>query len=165
VTGEIDRSPARISTAFAVGAAFVATASGGLVSTTALAVAMAGTAGVFLALYLGSRRILSVGVIGLFLGAMVSGLDGATSLTVLASVTAGALTWDYGTTAISVGRQLGRQADTARAEKTHALASAGVAVATIAVSVGIYRSITGTHPVAAVFFLLLAAVLLVGTLR
>lgn len=165
MTGEIDRNPSRISTTFAVGAAFVATASSALVSTTGLVVAIAGTVGVFLALYIGSRRVLLVGVTGLFLGAMVAGLEGAPSLTVLASLSAGALTWDYSTTAISVGRQLGRQADTAHVEKIHALASAGVALATVIVSIGVYRSITGTHPVAAVFFLLLAAILLVGALR
>lgn len=161
----IDRSPTRISTVVAVGTAFVATASVGTVSTIALLVAIPGAGAVFVALYRGSRRVLSVGVIGLSLGAMLAGLEGASPGTLLVSVTAGVLTWDYATTAISVGRQLGREADTARAERAHVLVSLGVGVATIVVSMGVYRSIGGSHPVAAVFFLLVAAVLLIGALR
>jgi len=161
----VDRSPTRISTVVAVGTAFVATASVGTVSTIALVVAIPGAGAVFIALYRGSRRLLSVGVIGLSLGAMLAGLEGASPATLLVSVTAGVLTLDYATTAISVGRQLGREADTARAEQAHVLVSLGVGVATIVVSVGVYRSIGGNHPVAAVFFLLVAAVLLIGALR
>ncbi|MFB6296858.1 MAG: hypothetical protein ABEH66_08500 [Halobacteriales archaeon] len=162
---EIDRSPSRVSTVTAVGAGFVAAATSALVAPGALLAAVPGMLAVFLGLYRGSRRVLSVGVMGLLGGSMFAGAAGAPPLVVLCSVTAAVLTWDYASTAISVGRQLGRRADTARLERTHTLASLGVAAVTIVVSFGVFRSITGTHPVATVFFLLLAALLLVGALR
>lgn len=165
MTIEIDRSPSQFSTVAAIGAALVATATSSLVSTLALLIAIPGMLAVFLGLYFGLRRVLSIGVIGLLTGAMVAGLQEAPPLVLLANVTAAVLTWDYASTAISMGRQLGRQADTTRAEKTHVLASLGVAAATSIVSFGIYRSISQPSPIGAVFFLLLAAILLVGALR
>jgi len=165
VSGEIDRSPSRVSTVAAVGAAFVAAAVNALAATGTLLAAIPGVLAVFLGLYRGSRRVLSVGVVGLLGGSMFAGAAGAPPLVMLSGVTAAVLTWDYGSTAISIGRQLGSRADTARLERIHALSSLGIAAATIVVSFGIFESISGSHPVGAVFFLLLAALLLVGALR
>lgn len=165
MTEEIDRTPSRFSTVVAIGAAFVAATTSVLGSTAGLFFVMPAVLAIVLSLYLGSRRGLAFGITGLLAGAMIAGLDGAPAPVVLVSVAAAVLTWDYASMAIGVGQQLGRRTPTERLEKLHAVTSAGVAVATIVISVGIYQSIARPSPVAAVFFLLLAAILLVGALR
>lgn len=161
----IDRSSTRFSSAIAFGAAFVATATSALVTPVALAAAGPGAIGVFVGVGRGSRLILGFGVLGVLIGTMLAGLVGAPPLTILVSATAGVLCWDYASTAISLGDQLGRGADTERLEFVHALLSLGVGLLTIVLSYGIFRSISGQRPVAAVFFLLLTVLLLARTLR
>lgn len=110
-----------------------------------------------LALLVGDRTALTTGAGGLVFGAFVAAGDGAQLAVVLVGVTAAVLAWDVGQNGLSIGRQLGREAATARAELAHVLASlaAGSCIVTagyVASSVAI-----GTQPIIAVVFLLLAA--------
>lgn len=165
MTDGFEQAPTRFSTVTALGSGFVATASVALGTPITLAVGIPGMVAVFAGIHNRSRRLLSAGVIGVLAGTMIAGMSGTQVLTVLVSATAGVLCWDYGTTAISVGTQLGRRADTERLERVHSLTSLGVGAVTVVLSYGIYRSIGGSHPVAAVFFLILTVILLAGTLR
>lgn len=162
---EVDRSPARLSGGVAVGVAFVALASSGLYSWVALA---AGSVGVLLfvgGVGLGERPWVTTGAFVLFLAAIVAGTRGAPAVPVLVSVAAAVVAWDVGGSAISVGRQLGRDADTTRLEVVHLTASLGVGVLTVGGGYGLYQLGTEDQPVAALVFLLVAAVLLVQALR
>ena len=160
----VDRSPARLGRGVSIAAALVALLASGLHSRLALA---AGTLGLLLlvaGLVRGSDVAVTVGAFGLFAGAIVAGARGAPPLPVLVSVTSAVLAWDAGSSAISVGDQLGRDADTRRLEAVHLTASVLVGAVTAGVGYGLYRAGTGGRPVAALAFLVVAAVLLVAAL-
>lgn len=160
----VDRSPARLGRGVSIGAALVALLASGLHSWPALA---AGTLGLLLlvaGLVRGSDAAVTVGAFGLFAGAIVAGARGAPALPVLVSVTSAVLAWDAGGSAISVGDQLGRDADTRRLEAVHLTASALVGAMTAGVGYGLYRAGAGGRPVAALVLLVVAAVLLVAAL-
>ena len=80
-------------------------------------------------------------------------------------VIATVLAWDFGEQAISVGEQLGREADTTQLEITHAAGSTVVGVGAGALGYGIYLVSSGGQPVPTLVFLLLAAVVLTSALR
>jgi len=161
---EIDRSPARLSSVLAVSAAFVALGASGFYSWPALAVGAAGLVLLAAGVARGSTAAVTLGAFGLFVGAIVAGVRGAPVVPVLISATATVLAWDIGGYAVSIGRQLGRDADTARIEAVHATASAGVGTVTAGVGYGLFRAATGGQPVTALLFLVVAAVLLIGAL-
>ncbi|MUW14039.1 hypothetical protein GJ633_04720 [Halorubrum sp. CBA1125] len=128
---------------------------------------VAGTLGLLLllsGLVRGSNAAVTVGAFGLFLGGVTAGVQSAPTVPVLVSVTFAVLAWDAGGNAISIGRQLGREADTIRIEVTHVAASGLVGVVTVGLGYGLYRTGTGEQPVAALVFSVLAAVLLIEAL-
>jgi len=73
--------------------------------------------------------------------------------------------WDVATNAVELGEQMGREADTTRAEVTHALATTGVGVVLAATSYGVYVLSGGGQPVGAVIALLVGALALLSALR
>lgn len=160
----VDRSPARLSQWASAGAGLVALASSGLYSWPALAAGSFGLLLLLVGLVRGANASVSVGAFGLFGGAVIAGAQGAPILPVLVGVTFAVLAWDVGGNAISVGAQLGREADTVRVEAVHATASVVVGVVVAGVGFGLYRTATGGQPIAALVFLVLAAVLLVEAL-
>lgn len=160
----IDRSPARLSRWASLSAAFVALVSSGFYSWPALA---AGTIGLLLlavGLARGTNAPVTIGASGLFVGAIVAGAQRAPVIPVLVSVTFTVLAWDVGGSAISIGRQLGRDANTMRLEAVHMAASAVVGAIVAGIGYGVYRAGTSEQPVAALVFLVIAAILLVEAL-
>lgn len=160
----VDRSPARLGRWASVGAGLLALVSGGFYSWPALATGSFGLLLLAGGLVRGANRPVSVGAFCLFGGAILAGAQGAPVLPVLVGVTFTVLAWDIGGNAIGVGAQLGREADTVRLEVVHAAASLLVGAVVAGVGFGLYRTATGGQPIAALVFLVLAAVLLVEAL-
>ncbi|UPV98996.1 hypothetical protein M0R88_10700 [Halorussus gelatinilyticus] len=165
MTREIDRSPARLSSALAVSAAALAAGTSALTTSTALALGVAGFVVVALGVVRGSRRAITLGATALLVGALVGGLFSGAPYFLLPGVIATVLAWDFGEQAINVGEQLGREADTTQLEVTHAAGSTVVGVGAGALGYGIYLVSSGGQPVPALVFLLLAAVVLTSALR
>lgn len=161
---KINRSPTRLSSWVAVSAAFVALGSSGFYSWPALGIGTAGFVLLVVGVVRGMPGGVTIGAFGLFMGAIIAGVRGVPVIPVLISVTTAVLAWDIGGSAISIGNQLGRDADTTRIETVHITASMSVGVVTTGVGYGLYQTGTGGQPVAAVIFLLIAAVLLVEAL-
>lgn len=160
----VDRRPARLSAwvaAFASSLAFVASA---FYSWPALAVGALGLVVLWGGLLARTLAAVTIGAFALFVAAVVAGAQHAPVLPVVVSVSLAVVAWDAGGNAISVGEQLGREANTARVEAVHSLASLAVGAATAGVGYAVYSFGTGGQPVAAVAFLLLGAVLLIATL-
>lgn len=160
----VDRRPARLSRGLAVGAGLVAVAASGAYSWGALGVGGLALLVLGAGLVRGRDAAVTLGAVGLFAGAVVAGVRGAPAAAVLVATAASVLAWDAGRTATSVGRQLGRAADTRRVEAVRAGGSLVVGLATAGVGYGVFRTATGGQPVAALLFALLAAVLLVVAL-
>jgi len=160
----VSRGPTRLSGWVSASAAVVAVVSSGFYSWAALVVGTLGLTLVAVGLVRGARAAVTVGAFGLFVGGIVAGVRGAPVVPVLVGVTCSVLAGDVGASAISIGRQLGRDADTTRLEAVHVTASVAVGVGTAGVGYGLYRAGTGEQPIAALVFLLLAAVLLVEAL-
>lgn len=160
----IQRTPARLSSWVSGSAAFVALGASGFYSWPALAVGTMGVLLLIIGLVRGANAAVTTGAFGLFVGGIIAGVQSAPVVPVLISVTFSVLAWDVGGNAISIGKQLGRDADTRRIETVHLTASGVVGVVTVGVSYGLYQTGTGEQPVTALFFLLIAAVLLVEAL-
>ncbi|MEF8843022.1 MAG: hypothetical protein V5A62_15590 [Haloarculaceae archaeon] len=161
-TVRIDARPSRTGTAVAglVGAVAVAAqAAGG----PAVAVGGVGLAALVAGLRRGIRRLVSLGVLGLILGVLVAGAVGVPAELLLVSAAASAVAWDVATQAVSLGEQVGRDADTARAELVHAAGSALVATVAVAAAYLVFATVTG-GPVLALVLLLLGAILLASVL-
>ena len=163
-TVPVDRRPGRVGATLALLPALVATLAGGLYTWPGLLLGVTGFLTLAGGLARGSRAAVTLGATGLFIGTVLAGAEGAPVGPVLVGATAAVVAWDVATTAVSVGEQLGRDAATARLEATRALASVGVGVVTVGLSYGVYLAGAGGRPVAALLFLLVAAVLLVAAL-
>lgn len=164
---EVDRSPARLSSALAAAAAAIAVATLAPLATLALLLGSGGFVVFVIGLFAsGSRGVLWLGTAGIVAGALTAGaVAGVPPALLLTSVVAAVLAWDIGQNAISVGRQLGRDAPTWRAELVHAAASTVVAVLLAGTAYAVFRAGTGGQPVLALLLLLAAGVLLTWALR
>lgn len=160
----ISRAPARLSSGGSILAAFIALVTSGFYSWAALTVGTVGLLLLAVGLVRGANAGVTVGAFALFMGGVLAGVQNAPVMSVLISVTFSVLAWDAGGSAISIGKQLGREADTRRIEVVHMTASSIVGVATVGAGYGLYQIGTGGHPVTALVFLLVAAVLLVEAL-
>jgi hypothetical protein len=165
VTREIDRSPARLSSALAISAAGLSAGTSALSGTVGLAGGLAGFGLLAVGVLLGSRRGVTLGATVLLIGALGGGLLTNAPYLLLPGVIATVLAWDLGEQAINVGEQLGRQAETTQLEATHAAGSTVVGVGAGGLGYGIYLVSSGGQPVTALVFLLLAVVVLTSALR
>ena len=161
----IDRSPARFSSAVAGGMAIVAVGATGRYSLFAVALGAVGAGLLVVGLARSSRPAISRGVAVVFLATLAAGIEGAPPGVLLVGVTATVLAWDAGTTAVSVGEQLGRDADTVRIEAFHVGASAAVGAVVVATGYLLFSSVAGGAPVSALVLLVVAAVLLVAAVQ
>ncbi|TYT62536.1 hypothetical protein FYC77_08145 [Natrialba swarupiae] len=108
----------------------------------------------------GSRRwLVDAGSLATFAGVVVSGLEGALVEPTLVATVCTVVAWDLAGSAIDLGDQLGREADTRRLEGVHAVSSVLVGLATMAIGYGTFVSAADGQPVAAVALLLLAGTL------
>lgn len=165
MTGEIDRRPATTSAAVSLGAAGVATLAAGVTVPLVFGFGAVGFAALVLAFYYGSRRLATTGAGVIFLGELVAGALGTEPLALLVAVAATVVAYDCMENAISVGEQLGRAADTERAELAHAAGSGTVAVLAVGVPFAAFSLAGGGKPASALVVMLLAAVLLTSVLR
>jgi len=162
-TVRLDPRPSRTGTALAglVGlVAVVPQAVGG----PAVAVGGPGLIALVAGLRRGVDRLVSLGVLGLLLGVLIAGAVGVPAELLLVSVAASAVAWDVAAQAVSLGEQVGRGADTARAELVHAAGSAIVATVAVAAAYLVFQAVTG-GPVLALALLLLGGILLASVLR
>lgn len=155
----VDRSPAVLTGRVALGVGLAAAAVTGLYAWTGLSLGAAGLLLLAAGLRSGSRRTASAGGVGVVAAGFTAGVVGAPVSVVLAGVTGGVVAWDLGHRAIDVGDQLGRDAATRRLEAVHVATSLLVGGVTAGLGFGVYRTATGGQPVAALVFLVLAAVL------
>lgn len=162
---EIDRSPARLSSTFAVGAMLIAATAIVLVGGVGTFAGLIGALVIATGVVTGSRRGVTLGSGVLLIGLLSGAVTAAPAELLLPGMMATVLAWDLGEQAINVGEQLGRDADTRRLELAHAAASTVVAVIGGAIGYGIYRVGVGNQPVTALVFLLLAALALASALR
>lgn len=161
----VDRSPARLSGTVAVGAAVVSVLASGLYSWPALLIGSASVVLISVGLLSGSRSKPTGGATGLCVAALVAGVQGAPTIFVLVGATAAIIAWDATTTAISVGAQLGRAANTRRIEAIHLTASVGVGTATAGSAYLIFETATANQPLSALVLLVVAAVLVLTTIQ
>lgn len=108
-------------------------------------------------------RLVTAGAVVLGIAVLLGGTVAPEPVTVVAAA-ATALAWDVGHYGLSLGRQVGRGADTARAETIHLGLSAAVAGGATAVVYGVFLAGGTGLPVAAVAALAGGAVLLAGAL-
>ncbi|XVH30532.1 DUF7519 family protein [Haloferacaceae archaeon DSL9] len=162
---DIDRSPTKLSSALAFGAAFFGVLGLALGSVEGAAVAALGVVGVGIGTVTGGRRWVTRGAVLVFAGTLVAGALGAPAIPLLFGGLSAILTWDFGTFAIELGDHLGRGTETARLEAVHAGISVAVGAITASVGYGTYLAAVGGQPVTALVFLLFGAVILVSALR
>lgn len=160
----ITRKPATLSGTLAIVAAVAVALLSGVFSIGAMAASAFGLAVLALGVGYGYRWLVDLGGLALLLGTVLVGATGVEYVALLAAVGT-VLAWDLGNNAIGIGEQLGREADTERAELLHAGATLAVGLLTAGTSYVVYQSASGGQPVTAVFFLLLAAVALISSLR
>ncbi|MFC4541064.1 hypothetical protein ACFO5R_03860 [Halosolutus amylolyticus] len=160
----IDREPAPLSSVVAVVAAGGATLASGRYSWYGLAIGLLGAAVLAVGVARGVRSAVTLGSAGLVGGALVAGVQGAPAGATLVAVAAGVLAWDAATTAIGVGRQLGRAASTRRLELVHLAGSAAVGAVTIVIGSLLYEAAGGGQPLLALLLLILASVALLTAL-
>jgi hypothetical protein len=139
--------------------------SSGFGSWLGLGIATPGLLFVLAGILRGSRPTVSLGALGLSAAGLAAGIEGVGVSLVLPSVVGAVLAWDLATTAISVGTQLGTEAETTRLELVHAGASlvVGCLVATVAVT--IYSLAPAATAPTVLLVLLVAVGLLLHALR
>jgi hypothetical protein len=112
----------------------------------------------------GRRRVVTLGVALLFGSLILAGVDRVAPPTLLLAGVGLVLAHDGGQYAVTLGHQLGGDADTTRAELVHVGATATVASATAGLGALAFRVGTDGQPSTALVTLLFAAVLLVWAL-
>ena len=162
-TVRLDPRPSRTGTAVAGLVGFVAVAAQA-VAGPAVVVGGVGLLALVAGLRRGVRRLVSLGVFGLLLGVLVAGAVGVPTELLLVSAAASAVAWDVADQAVSLGEQVGRGADTSRAELVHAAGSALVATLAVTAAYLVFTAVTG-GPVLALALLLLGAILLASVLQ
>jgi hypothetical protein len=132
---------------------------------TAALVTAAGVAVTVAGVWQGAHGVVDAGGLVALLGLVVGAVMGGTAVPVVLGATATVVTWDAGNTAVSLGRQLGRGADTVRVEILGALASATVGVAGAVVGIALFVFGPRGQPITTLFVLLLAAAALLAALN
>ncbi|WP_436901681.1 DUF7519 family protein [Halovenus halobia] len=161
----ITRKPTIVSSVAAVAAGAIGLLLSGLYSSLGLVAAAGGLLFFGLAAITGIRPLVTVGALGLFVAAVAAGVRGAPPLVLLGAVLAAVLAYDFGGTAVDLGEELGREADTRRLEffrlATSSLAGFGAATASYLV----YLVGAGGQPLSAVVLLLITVFVLFVALR
>lgn len=112
-----------------------------------------------------SHRIVDAGGFVALLGFLVGALGDASAVPVVLGVTAAVVAWDAAGNAVSLGRQLGRGADTVRVEALHVLTSAAVGLGGAVLGLLLFGVGPTRQPVTTLFVLVLAAAALVAALN
>jgi hypothetical protein len=160
----IDRSPTLLSSALALAAGvFAVTANVG--APVAALICVLGVLALGAGLLDGRQVVVTAGTGLLVLGSVVGGTQGVPVLATLVGVAAGLLAFDLGSTAVSLGDQLGRETDTRQVELVHATASTLVGGAFVGAGFAIRETVSGGQPLSGVLGLVAAVLLLIAALR
>jgi len=162
---EITRRPGRHSLVVSGIAGATATAMALVGGGGAAAVAGLGTLALLAGVRRANHRAVDAGGLIAFLGVALSALSEAPAGAVLLGTAAAVVAWDAGTNAVSLGRQLGAEADTVRAENLHAMAGAVVGLVTAVFGLVVFQIGPTRQPVTTLFVLLIAGTLLVVALN
>lgn len=162
---EIERRPSLESAGLVATAGGVATAASVAGGTGGVVAAAVGTAALVAGVRLATHRLADFGSLGVLAGVTISAVGGAPATMVVLGLVASVVAWDAGDNAISIGRQLGSEGATTRAETLHALAGSAVGVVAGGIGLVLFRVGPGGQPVATLFVLLIAAALLVLALN
>jgi len=162
---EITRRPGRHSLVVSGIAGATATAMALVGGGSGAAVAGVGTVVLLAGVRRANHRAVDAGGLIAFLGVALSALSGPPAGAVLLGTAASVVAWDAGTNAVSLGRQLGAEADTARAENLHAMAGAVVGLVTAVFGLVVFQVGPTRQPVTTLFVLLIAGTLLVVALN
>ncbi|WP_459191887.1 DUF7519 family protein [Halosimplex sp. J119] len=162
---EITRRPGRHSLVVSGAAGSTATAAGLPGSVTGAVVTALGTLVLLAGVQQASHRAVDAGGLIAFLGVVLGALSGGAAPAVLVATAATVVAWDAGGNAVSLGRQLGAEADTSRAETFHALVGALVGLTAAGIGLVLFEVGPTRQPVTTLFVLLLAATLLVVALN
>lgn len=160
-----DDGPARLSAGLSLALAALAALALLSASTTGLLAGVVACALLAPGVVRADRRLVDAGAATLAVGVAVAGIEGAPPVPLVVAAAATVAAWDVGENAISVGEQLGRAADTRRAELVHAGATGSVAAGTAVVGVVGFRLTTSSQPVTTVAVLVVAVVALTAALR
>lgn len=160
-----DNRPAVLTSGLSIVALLLGVLSSALYSPFVLAGGVAALAIVGGGLWTGSRRAVTVGIAVALAGLLAGGVQGVPAVPMLASVTAIVLAWDAGHHAIGIGDQLGREAETVRAELPHVGGTVLVGLVTAVGSYVVFVTGPTGRPVASVIVLLFGAILLLAALR
>ncbi|WP_157972383.1 hypothetical protein [Saliphagus sp. LR7] len=145
--------PTRASAAIALGSSALLTVLATTWHPVASLAALLGTACVAAGLYRRSRSLPGVGF-GAFVVAIAAGaIAGAPTEPVLLGTLCAVLAWDAGRRSITLGVQLGREADALRLELLHAAASGAVGAFSVGIAYGLSRSLSVALPAFAVLLL------------
>lgn len=112
-----------------------------------------------------TRKILSIGTSFLFIGIIAGGIFQTPTELLLIGMTAVVLSWDTGEQAINIGEQLGRDANTQRAELSHFANSTLVGIIAVLSGYIMFRIASGGQPVIALILLLFAAIVFLSVLK
>ncbi|MCU4740245.1 hypothetical protein OB955_02570 [Halobacteria archaeon AArc-m2/3/4] len=156
-TDELTRRPALISSAIAAGGAVLAVVAGGYASPVGLGFGIAGAAFLALGFVRGTNSAIDFGSLLLFGGVLVGGYEGGSVELALLGTVGAVVAWDLGQSAIDLGEQLGREAETTRLEAVHVASSVIVGLLAVTVGYTMYVFAADGQPVAAVALLLAAA--------
>lgn len=161
---EITRKPATVSSTLSIVAAATTVLLAIVVSLPGAAAGILGLTVLATGVAYGYRGLVDAGGLGLLLSTILVGFASIEYVALLSAVST-VVAWDVGNNAIDVGEQLGREAETQRIELLHAGSTTVVGLLTAGVSYAIYQTASSGQPVTAVFFLLLAALALISSLR
>lgn len=160
-----DDGPTRLSAGLALALAAVATLALLTASPSGLIAGVVAVALLAPGVTRGERRLVDGAGAALLGGIAVAGIEGAPPVALVLAAAATVVAWDVGENAISVGEQLGRDAETYRAELVHAGASVGLAAGTAVVGVVGFGLTTSSQPVTTVAVLVVAVLALTAALR
>jgi len=156
----VDRPPTLVSAAIAVGAALLAAGFTGAHTGVAGQIGVAGVALVGYGLFAGEYRWIDYGTVALVCSVVVVGAVGAGPRVTVPAALCAVLAWDTGGYAVRLGRELGRESETARAELVHAGLTLAVGTTAVLVAAGGYLLVTGAAPTLAVLLLFCGALAL-----
>jgi len=159
----LDRSPARVSAGIAIGFALLGAFT--LPSTVLVGIGLLGALLIGTGAVQGTRRMVGYGTLLLLGGVLIGGSQGAPPEPLVLCTLLALLAWDAGRYGITIGEQLGREADTTHIELAHSALNTGLGAASAGLGYAMYRVVTGGQPAVALLLLLFGAVILTVTLR
>lgn len=162
---ELARRPSRRSVLVSAVAGSFAVAASAAGGGTAALVTAAGLLALLAGVWTSRHRVVDAGALVAFLGVVIAALAEVGATPVVLGTVATVVAWDTGGNAISLGRQVGHDADTIRVEILHGLLGALVGVAGAILGI-LFFTLGPTHqPVTTLFVLLLGAAILVVALN